>query len=173
MRRARWLLAIALLAAPPVAAAVLCPAAEDRIPGFAGRLLLPSAARAFEGDGTADNAAFLDFLEANRGLVVYLELAVALAEPPAEPACAGNLAAVERDEILLRLPATLIALEDLATGAPQASCEPDFDGFRLRGFFLAAPPPPVASLRTYRLAALPVDALTANRTVICLRRAAR
>ncbi len=172
MRLAGWPLAVLLLGAHPLAAAVLCPAAADRFPAFAGSLLLPPAERAFEAGEAADNAALLGFLEANEGLVAYLELAVERAEPPAEPACAGNLESVETGEILLRFGNSLVIVGDLAGGAPQALCQPDFEGFRLRGFFLVAPPPPVASLRAHRLTAVSVDALAANRTVVCLRRAA-
>ncbi len=170
MRPFRWLLAAAAFAAAPAAAAVLCPAASDRLPGFSGEIALPPAERAFTAAETGDDAAFRDFLETHEGLVAYLELDVRRAEAPAEPACVGNLAGVEEGEMLLRLPATLVVVEDLASGAPQAFCQPDFDGFRLRGFFFIEPPPPVASLRAYRLVATKVDALVANRSLRCLRR---
>ncbi len=170
MRPPRWLLAAAVFGAAPVAAAVVCPAEVDRLPGFSGEIALPLAERAFTTAESGDEPAFREFLEVNAGLVVYLELDVRRADAPEEPACIGNLVAVEEGEILLRLPAGLVVVEDLARGAPFASCQPDFDGFRLRGFFFLEPPPPVASLPTYRLVPTVVGALLANRSILCLRR---
>ncbi len=164
----RWLLAAGLLLVSPAVAAGLCPAEADRFPAFAGELRLPPADRAFETAAGRDGAALAAFLEETTGLTVYLELAVRRAEPGVDPACTGNLVSVEPGEILLRFDNLLVAVGDLAAGTPHALCQPDDVGFRLRGFFFVEPPPPMASLTSYRLRPVAVDPLAANRSVACL-----
>ncbi|HFD16353.1 MAG TPA: hypothetical protein ENJ38_08630 [Rhodospirillales bacterium] len=163
-----WLLAAGLLLVSPAAGAVLCPAEADRFPAFAGELRLPPADRAFETAEADDGRALAGFLEETTGLTVYLQLAVRQAEPAVDPGCTGNLVSVESGEILVRFDDLLVAVGDLATGAPHALCQPDEEGFRLRGFFFVEPPPPVASLLSYRLRPVAVDPLSANRSVACL-----
>ncbi len=169
----RLIVLAALLAAFPARAAVECLPDERRLAALAVALDLPPAEEAFAREPSPEEETLAAFLRRRQGEVVLLDLRVRLSEPPPEPACRGNLTALEPGELWLRLTGPRLVILDRDPAVRLADCRPTGDGFAYSGFVYVAPPPEVASLRSWTLREVAVDALTASLTRRCLTAAGR
>ncbi len=154
--------------APAAAADDACPPTTERLAALATTLVLPPAAEAFAHTPTPAQERLIQFFEAHTGEVVLLDLRVRLAEPPSEPACAGNLTSPEAGELLLRLGANRLLVLERDPAVRTTFCQPTLEGFRYAGPVFVEPPPPLASLESWTLREVPVDALTLSQSRRCL-----
>ncbi len=170
-RLASGLLALSWMGTQALGGTLRFCAGPDVLPALRAEILLPAVERPFTAGPDSGIATLVTFLDRHEGEVVLLDLRVRSGEAAAG-ACRGNLAAVEPGEVLLRLPPNLLVIiEPLVRGAPFAFCHETRDGWRLSAFVFIEPPPEVASLRSWTLHPVVVDALLANRTRRCLDRA--